>query len=179
MSFIAWIIVACEVAFWVVIILGLLARYVFKLDKAGLFLLYLTPVIDLILLIITGVDLYRGAAATTAHAVAAVYIGVSIAFGKSMIQWADVRFKHYVLKEDSLPAKRYGIDYARHYLKGWFRHVLAYLIGAGLLALLVFTIQDPARTEALVNVWRIWTVVLGIDLIITITYFIWPRQAKA
>ncbi|CAM4319696.1 hypothetical protein [Paenibacillus tarimensis] len=179
MSFIAWIIVACEIAFWVVIMSGLLARYVFKLHKIGLFLLYLTPVIDLILLMITGMDLYRGAVATTAHAVAAVYIGVSIAYGKSMIHWADVQFKHHVLKEGPLPAKRYGMDYARHYLKGWIRHVLAYLIGAGLLALLIFTIQAPERTEALVNVWRIWTVVLGIDLIITITYFVWPRQAKA
>lgn len=48
MNFVAWMIIVCEVAFWVVIGAGLLTRYVLRLDKIGLFLLALTPVIDLI-----------------------------------------------------------------------------------------------------------------------------------
>ncbi len=72
MNFIAWMIVACEIGFWIVIILGLFTRYVLKKNKLGLFFLALTPIIDLILLIITAADLYRGATATAAHAIAAV-----------------------------------------------------------------------------------------------------------
>ena len=48
MNFIVWLIIFCEVAFWVVILLGLVTRYIFKLKKLGLFFLALTPVIDLI-----------------------------------------------------------------------------------------------------------------------------------
>ena len=48
-----------------------------------------------------------------------IYIGVSVAFGKSMIQWADERFRYYVVKEGAKPVKRYGLDYAKHYAKGW------------------------------------------------------------
>jgi hypothetical protein len=178
LNFVAWMIIVCEIAFWVVIILGLVARYVLKLNKLGLILLFLTPIIDLCLLIITGVDLYRGAIATTAHAIAAVYIGISIAFGKSMIQWADERFRYYVTKQGQKPFKRHGIEHAIHYLKGWFKHVLAYLIGAGMLVGLIYSINDPTRTEALYNVLKVWTVALGIDLIITATYFIWPKRSK-
>lgn len=169
-------IVACEIGFWIVIILGLFTRYVLKKNKLGLFFLALTPVIDFILLIITAADLYRGATATTAHAIAAVYIGVSIVFGKSMIKWADERFRYYVIKEGPKPIKLYGIEYSKHYLKGWGKHVLSYLIGAGILAGVIFLINDPSRTEALLRVLQIWTFVLGIDFIISVSYFIWPRK---
>ncbi|MGG3836890.1 hypothetical protein ABEV00_07645 [Paenibacillus thiaminolyticus] len=179
MNFVAWAIVASEIGFWVVILLGLFARYVLKRQKLGLILLALTPVIDLILLITTSIDLYSGATATTAHAVAAVYIGVSIAFGKDMIAWADERFRYYVAKQGAKPLKRYGLEYAKHYLKSWIRHVLAYLIGAGLLFGLIYLIDDASRTEALSGVLRLWTAILGIDLIITISNFIWPKKEKA
>lgn len=180
MNFVAWMIVACEIAFWVVIAAGLLARYVLKLPKLGLILLALTPVVDLVLLIITGLDLYRGSTATTAHAIAAVYIGISVAYGKSMIQWADTRFRYHIAKQpEAKPVKRYGTDFAKHYLKGFFRHILAFLIGVGLLAGLIYWIDDPARTEKLMGILRIWGAVLGIDFLITCSYFIWPKSAKS
>ena len=179
MNFIAWMIVACEIAFWVVIGLGLVTRYIFKQQKAGLFLLALTPVVDVILLIITGVDLYRGASATTAHALAAVYIGVSIAFGKSMIQWADEKFQHYVSHTSAAKTKRYGFEHARHYAKSWFKHLLAFVIGVGILLAMIYFVNDSARTEALSGIMQLWTVVLGIDLVIAISYFIWPRKNKS
>lgn len=178
LNFVAWMIVACEIAFWVVIGCGLVARYVLKRSKLGFFLFALTPVIDLLLVVITGLDLYHGATATKAHALAAVYIGVSIAFGSSMIKWADERFQYYVTRQGAKPIRRFGLEHAKHYLKSWVRHLLAYLIGAALLAGLIYLIQDPARTEALDAILRVWTAVLGIDLLIAITYFIWPKKAK-
>ena len=103
MNFIAWIIVACEIGFWLVILLGLITRYLFKRERLGFFFLALTPVIDLILLLVTATDLYNGATATQVHAIAAIYLGVSIAFGKSMIRWADERFVYYIQKQGSKP----------------------------------------------------------------------------
>lgn len=178
MNFVAWMIIFSEVGFWVVIALGLFTRYVFKRKKLGLFFLALTPVIDLILLSATSIDLYNGATATSIHGLAAVYIGVSIAFGKSMIQWADERFQYYVIKQGPKPVKRYGMEYAIHYFKSWGKHVLAYIIGAGLLAGMIYFIQDASRTEALKGILQIWTVILGIDLLIAISNFIWPTKAK-
>ncbi|WP_409295545.1 hypothetical protein V1498_19350 [Peribacillus sp. SCS-26] len=178
MNLIGWLIVASEIGFWIVIILGLAARYMLKMNKLGLFLLALTPIIDLFLLAAAGFDLSRGAVATKAHAIAAVYIGISIAFGKSMIEWADVRFRYYIAKEGRRPLKRTGMDYAKHYFKGWTRHVLAYLIGAGLLGGMIFIIQDPSRTEALEGILKIWTLVVGIDFLISLSYFIWPPKKE-
>nr|WP_156644767.1 hypothetical protein [Lentibacillus sp. JNUCC-1] len=178
MNFVGWMIVISEVGFWVLILAGLLTRYIFKLNRLGLFLLALTPVIDAILLIATSVDLYRGATATQVHGVAAIYIGVSVAFGKSMFAWADERFQYYVMKQGPKPVKRYGMDYAKHYFKSWGQHVLAYLIGAGILFGLIYLINDPSRTEVLSGFLKIWTLVLGIDFIFAVSHFIWPTKAK-
>lgn len=175
MNAIAWSIVACEILFWVFIFMGLITRYFFKQEKLGLVLLAMTPVIDLLLLVITGWDLYQGATATKAHAIAAVYIGISIAFGKSMIQWADERFRYYIMKQGEAPFKRVGLEYAKHYFKGWLRHLLAYCIGAGLLLGLIFLIDDPTRTEALSTIFKVWSLALGIDFLISISYFIWRK----
>lgn len=177
-NFVAWMIVACEIAFWVVIVLGLFTRYVFKQKKAGLFLLALTPVVDVVLLVVTSVDLYRGATATIPHALAAVYIGVSIAFGKSMIQWADEKFQQYVAKQGTAKPKLYGMEYAKHYAKSWFRHLFSYVIGAALLAGTIYFIHDAERTASLWHILRLWTVVLGIDLLITVSYFLFPKKDK-
>lgn len=178
MSFVAWMIVASEIGFWIVIALGLITRYVFKRKKLGLFFLALTPVIDFILLITTSVDLYNGETATNIHALAAVYIGVSIGFGKSLIKWADEHFQYYVMKQGPKPVKRYGMDYAMHYLKGWGRHVISFIIGAGLLVGMIYIINDPSRTEALTGILRIWSIILCVDLLISISNFIWPTKAK-
>lgn len=178
MNDIAWFIVISEIAFWVVILMGLITRYIFKRERLGFILLALTPVIDCVLLAATTIDLHRGSTATTAHALAAVYIGISIMFGKSMIHWADERFRYYITKQSSKPVKRYGIEFAKHYFIGWAKHGIAFLIGAGILFGLITYIQDPSRTEALSEVLDIWKIVLGIDFVITMTYFIWPRKAK-
>ncbi|CAM3278627.1 hypothetical protein FITA111629_14320 [Filibacter tadaridae] len=178
MNFIAWTIVACEIGFWVVILLGLLTRYIFKKEKLGLFFLALTPVVDLVLLTVTATDLYNGATATQVHALAAVYLGVSIAFGKSMIRWADERFLYYVKRQGKKPVRRTGMDYARHSMKGTLQHLLAYIIGAAFLVVMIYLIDDPARTEAFSGTLKVWSLVLGIDFVISISYFIWPRPAK-
>ncbi len=68
MNWIAWMIVACEIGFWVVIALGLAVRYGLGKERLGLFILALTPLVDLVLLAVTSVDLYQGATATRAHA---------------------------------------------------------------------------------------------------------------
>ncbi|QFT88639.1 hypothetical protein FIU87_08290 [Bacillus sp. THAF10] len=178
MNMIAWMIVACEILFWVVIISGLVFRYVFNKKRTGIFLLALTPVVDLILIAITGFDLYKGATATIAHGVAAIYIGISIAFGKSMINWADQQFKYYVTRNGEKQKKRYGKEFAFHYAKGFLRHITAFIIGGCILAGMIYFINQPERTEALLHLLRVWTLVLGVDFLITCSYFIFPKPKK-
>lgn len=176
MNFITWSIIAAEIGFWIVIILGLTFRYVFNYRKIGSFFLFLTPVIDLLLLIVTAMDLLKGGTATMAHAIAAIYLGVSVAFGKSIIGWADERFLYYIKKEGPKPEKKIGFAFARNSLKGSFQHLFAYIIGAGFLSILIYLVNDPDRSLIFFETLKVWALILGIDFIISISYFIWPRR---
>lgn len=179
MNPIVTLIIVCEIAFWIVIAAGLVARYVFRRQRLGLVLLALTPLVDLVLFVAAGLDLYGGAVAGTPHALAAVYIGVSLAFGKPMIAWADERFRYYIAKEGPPPVKRFGLAYAKHYFVGWLRHAAAFAIGGALLAGTILWIGDAARTEALGQTLRLWAVVLGVDLLIAVSNFIWPKRERS
>lgn len=177
MNFVAWTIVACEIGFWVFIIAGLVTRYIFNQKRAGLVLLAMTPVVDVVLLIVTSVDIYHGATATIAHSIAPLYIAISLVYGKSMVRWADERFLYYIKREGPKPKRRIGMDYAIHSMKGSLLHVLAYAIGGAMMLGMIAYIGDESRTTEIWNTLKVWGIVVLIDNGISVTYFIWPRKA--
>lgn len=88
------LIAICEVAFWVVLGAGLVARYPLRRRRLGAVLLLCVPLVDLVLVSATLADVARGTSPGFAHGLAAVYLGFTVAFGHSLIRWADVRFAH-------------------------------------------------------------------------------------
>ncbi|OMF22189.1 hypothetical protein BK133_26860 [Paenibacillus sp. FSL H8-0548] len=172
-------IVSCEIGFWVFVLAGLICRYIFRLKKLGILLLYSTPLIDLALVIATVIDLRGGAIATFAHSLAAVYIGVSIAYGHRMIKWADERFAHRFAGGPAPFRKpKYGKEHARYERNGWLHHLLAFVIGSALLYGMIIMVGDEARTEALWSTLQLWAVILGIDFLISFSYTLSPRKKK-
>lgn len=175
MNLVLAIIIACEIGFWVLIVAGLIVRYVLGRRRTGLVLLALTPLVDLILLVATVLDLRSGATAGTAHGLAAVYLGISIAYGHKMIGWADTRFAHH-FADGPRPTRLYGMSYARECWKDVVRTVAAALIAAGFLYLLIALVDDPGRTAALAGFCPILGLIVLIDLVWAIGYTLWPRR---
>lgn len=174
------LIVAAEIGFWALLLAGLTARYVLRLPRLGLVLLAMTPLVDLALLTATFIDLRGGAVATSWHSLAAVYLGVSIAFGPRMIAWADQRFAHR-FADGPVPTRppRTGAEHARHQRQGWYRHLLAFGIGVALLGGGIFLVGDAGRTEALTARILQWTVILAVDLLWSFSYTLLPRRHDA
>ena len=173
------LIVAAEIAFWLILVSGLAARYVLRRPRLGMALLVATPIVDLALLGATTVDLRRGGEAALPHALAAVYIGVSVAWGKRMIGWADARFAHRFA--GGPPPERHprtGREHAAHQRREWLRHLVAWSTGTALLGLGVLVVGDRERTEALLSVAALWTLVLAIDFLISFSYALWPRRTR-
>lgn len=171
------LIIGCEIAFWVLVLAGLGARYLLRWKRTGALLLVATPIVDLILIAATVIDLRNGAVATFTHGLAAVYIGVTVAFGHRMIRWADERFAHK-FGGGAMPVQKpkYGVEHARFERQGWYRHLLAWLIGAALLYAMILFVNDPSRTGQLGGVAMKWAVILGIDFLISFSYTLWPRK---
>lgn len=146
------LIVACEVAFWVVLVGALAVRYLLRWRRTSTALLVCVPVVDVVLLVATVFDLAGGGSAESVHGLAAIYLGVSVAFGHSMVRWADQRFAHRFAggpppwrKPKSGPAR------VRYEWREWGKFMLAYAIACGVMLLLVFVVSSPDRTTVL---WR-------------------------
>lgn len=77
------LIIACELGFWVILLLALAVRYVLGRDR-----------LSRVLLFVTATDLRRGTTATFAHGLAAAYVGFEVAFGGMALKWADMHLAH-------------------------------------------------------------------------------------
>ncbi len=112
MDMILTIIIACEIGFWVFVLLGLAARYVPRRPRTEIVLLAMTPVVDLVLLTAVIIHFQAGGTSSFFHRLAALYPGVSIAYGHTMVTWTDERFaRRFAL--GPAPVKRYGWDHAK------------------------------------------------------------------
>ena len=173
------LIVVCEVLFWVVLLSGLVARYLLRRPGLGAVMLVAAPFVDLILLTASALDLRGGGTATLAHGLAAVYIGVSVGFGHSMVRWADARFAHrYAGGPAPEPKPRHGRAHAAYERRAWLRHVAAWATGCALIEAAVVLVGDPDRTEALAGIAGVWTIVLVVDGIISLSYTLSPRKPR-
>lgn len=172
------VIIACEIAFWVAIAMGMVARYPLRRPRLGLILLASVPLIDLVLLIATAVHLRSGATAGAEHGLAAIYIGFSLAYGHRLIGWADVRFAHR-FADGPAPQKLYGTAYSRHCWADVLRTSAAATIAGTLTGALIWWIDDPDRTGALAENYRWLALVWGLDVAWAVGTVIWPRRAPA
>ncbi|MGW1891101.1 hypothetical protein ACWCP6_12720 [Streptomyces sp. NPDC002004] len=174
------LIVACEVGFWVLLAAGLAVRYLLKLRRTSVALLLCEPLLEVVLLAVTAIDLKNGAEPDWEHGLAAVYIGFTVGFGHSTIAWLDAHAAHRLGGGPRPPGPpRYGIARARHEGRLWLRTVLAAAVACALLEIAVRYVGDPGAVGPL----RSWQAVAlraaGIHGVIALTYLIWPKKAPA
>jgi hypothetical protein len=144
------LIVACEVSFWLVLLLAVAVRYLLRRERTSRALLFCLPVIDVLLLVFTAIDLRRGASATFAHGLAAAYVGFTVAFGGLTVKWADTRFAH--LFAGGAPPERApyrGWPAVRYDFNLWARCIVACVITVLLIESLIWFVGQPEATEPL------------------------------
>jgi hypothetical protein len=142
--------VACEVGFWVVLLLALAVRYLLRKERLSRALLICIPLIDVLLLVFTAMDLRQGATATFAHGLAAAYIGFTAAFGGLAVKWADARFAHQFAggaPPEKAPSR--GWPAVRYEFNLWARCIAGCVITVLLIEALVWFIAPHEATEAL------------------------------
>ncbi|MGW6912296.1 hypothetical protein ACWGB8_00520 [Kitasatospora sp. NPDC054939] len=173
------LILAAEVAFWIVLAAGLATRYLLRWRTASTVLLVGLPVIDLALFLLTLLDLRGGATASWTHALAASYLGFSVGYGPSVVRWADRHFLHrFADGPKPLPAPKYGRERTRYEWQICRRTVTSAGITIALItALKVFS--DAPGTEAFTQwYWRLGLAAV-INTIVAACYSVWPKEAPA
>ncbi len=149
-SYLYWLIVGCEVGFWLALLAALTTRYLLNRERLSKMLMLAMPLLDLLLLVFTVLDLRAGVSATFAHGLAAAYVGFTIAFGPLAIVWADQHFAFHFARgpsPDQPPDERWPA--VRYELRLWVRCIFAAIIIMALLAGMIAFVDNDSQTEAL------------------------------
>lgn len=144
------LILACEVGFWVVLLVALAVRYLLARQRLSSALLLCLPLVDLLLLAFTAMDLRRGSTATFAHGLAAAYVGFTLAFGGMAVRWADAHFAHR-FAAGPVPAKAPsgGWQAVRYDFNLWGRCIVGCIITMALVEALVQFVGSSEATQPL------------------------------
>lgn len=148
------LILACEVGFWVVLLAALVIRYLRRNERLSRALLVGLPLIDLLLLVFTALDLRAGTAATFAHGLSAAYVGFTIAFGAVAVRWADAHFAHRFAggpPPGQAPTRGWAV--VRYDLHLWARCIVACIITTVLIEALVQFVGTGDEAQPLLD-WQ-------------------------
>ncbi|MEV0641912.1 hypothetical protein AB0I77_44720 [Streptomyces sp. NPDC050619] len=171
------LIIACEVGFWVLLALGLAVRYLLKRRRTSVVLLLCEPVLELVLFVVTAIDLKNGAEPSWEHGLAALYIGFTVGYGHYTIRWLDGHAAHRLAGAPK-PAKppRYGMARSRHEGGLWLRTLLAAAVACALLQAAVWYVGGDGDTSSLRSFQWAALRAAGIHGLIALTYLIWPKR---
>ena len=171
------LIIACEVGFWVLLALGLLLRYGARMPRTSVAVLLCEPLLELVLLGATAVDLRNGAQPNWTHGLAAVYIGFTVTHGHYLIAWADARVAHrFAGGPPPVKPPKYGRARAVHEWKMNARMIGGAAIAAALLEAAVWYVDDPEQVAPLRDWQHRMGVVAVICLLIAVSYTLWPPR---
>ncbi|MFJ6849978.1 hypothetical protein ACIQM3_05455 [Streptomyces sp. NPDC091271] len=171
------LIVLCEVGFWVLLAAGLALRYLAKKPRLGAAVLLCEPLLEVVLLVVTAMDLKNGAEPDWKHGLAAVYIGFTVGLGHSTIKWVDARVAHrFAGGPPPVKPPKYGMARAAHEWRTAARWIVAAGTAMALLQAAIWYVGGDGDTGSL-QMWQqkmLW--VIGINLIIAVGYTVAPKQ---
>lgn len=174
---ILYLVLACDVLFWVFLVCGLAARYAAGLRTLGGALLLCVPLIDVVLLTATVLSIRDGHEPTVWHGLSAAYLGLTVVYGHRTVRWADAKFARRYGGVAAAPRpKLYGRAAVADAWKSWFRFLLAYAISVGLIFGLVLLVGGLDRGAPLLVWLNPLTKVLVYSLIWPVVTTIWPGR---
>ncbi|OLT10906.1 hypothetical protein BJF79_25410 [Actinomadura sp. CNU-125] len=172
-----YLVLACDVLFWVFLGGGLAARYAAGRRTLGGVLLLCVPLIDVVLLAATVLSIRNGAEPTIWHGLSAAYLGITVVYGHRTVRWADARFARR-FGEDAPPPrpKPYGRAAIVDAWTSWLTFLLAYALSVGLMFGLVALVGGLDAGAPLLVWLNPLTKVLIYSLIWPVLTTIWPGK---
>ncbi len=199
--------VLAEVIFWISILTFFTLRYWFKLNKLSLVFIALSLLNDLWIAALGFMDYTRTGEISSYQVVILIAIVYAFTYGKSdfrkldaFIQKKVAKYKGESIPEFEQPRELYGYAYAIKEWKQFLGHLLIYAVAHVAMLLMFGSSQQMADIDSLNtlftmwfaenqalfpfdhpdanNISRIWSIVLAIDAVITLSYTIFPKAEK-
>lgn len=199
--------ITAEIIFWVSILSFLTLRYWFKLQKISLVFFLIFIINDLWIAAMGYMDYLKTREFSSYQIIILIVICYALTYGKSDFKRLDgfMQRKIAKLKKEPIPKiqqhkELYGMDYTKHEWKQFLNHLIIFsIVHIALLLYFGLTTKfgDINSIESLLKLWfsdtqssfpfnnsrannfsRIWTLVLVIDTIITLSYTIFPKNTS-
>lgn len=176
-----YVIIACEIGFWVILGIGFALRYIFKLKKTSAVVLGSVILVDIILITAAVIHVRSGATATLGNAMAPYYLGFSVMWGHRTVKWFDRYIQHKLTgaphPRDFVPVEKNARRI--YHLKGTLRDVCAFTIIIATSWACIYLgggVNDATMAFYLgaQNAPRLGFIVLLFDF----SYVIWPGKPK-
>ncbi|MFE0684531.1 hypothetical protein ACFW17_27520 [Streptomyces sp. NPDC058961] len=171
------LIIACEVGFWVLLAAGLALRYLARMPRASVAVLLCEPLLEVVLLVVTAVDLKHGAQPDWKHGLAAVYIGFSAGMGHYLVTRADA-WVAYRFAGGPRPSRTPAGGVARmaYEWRTAGRFTVSALLAIALLQAAIWYVGGDGSTASL----RMWQgrmlIVIGVNAVIALSYTLFPGK---
>ncbi|MER5768843.1 hypothetical protein [Streptomyces sp. NPDC001985] len=169
------LIIICEVGFWVLLAAGLAVRYLLRMPRLGAALLLCEPLLEVVLLIATAIDLRNGAEPNWTHGLAALYIGFTVGHGHRTVKWLDGHAAHrFGGAPPPVKPPRYGRARGIHEMRIWGGTLVAAAVATVLLQLAIWYVGDAGSPDSL-QAWmyQSWKIA-GIHGVIALAHLLWP-----
>ncbi|MFG3284758.1 hypothetical protein [Streptomyces sp. NPDC048111] len=171
------LIIACEAGFWVLLAAGLALRYLAGMRRTSVAVLLCEPLLEVVLLVVTAVDLKNGAQPDWKHGLAAVYIGFSAAMGHHLVTRADAWVAHrFAGGPRPARAPKGGAARTAYEWRTAGRYTAAALIAIALLQAAIWYVGGDGSTASL----RTWQgrmlIVIAVNLVIALSYTLFPKR---
>ncbi|MCB5177835.1 hypothetical protein [Streptomyces antimicrobicus] len=170
------LIIACEVGFWLLLAGGLALRYLARMPRLGAAVLLCEPALELLLLVVTAIDIKNGAAPSWTHGLAALYLGYTVAYGRYTVRWLDAHAAYRFGGGPKPPGAGYGKARAVHEWKLWTRTLLAAAVAIGLLQAAIWYVGADGDVSQLETMRYVALRVVGGHAIACVCYTIWPKK---
>ncbi|WP_416829226.1 hypothetical protein [Ectobacillus polymachus] len=200
--------IAAEVVFWVSVSTFLLLRYWFGLKKLSITFFVLFIVNDMWIATMGFFDYLKTNIFSNYQIVIIVFLVYALTYGKNDFRKLDAFMQRQVAawKGQPIPKvegvkKLYGKEHARHERKQFFIHFLVYVI-AHIIFLVMFGFSDqitsfrdienvlshwfeekqtnfPSNNPTINNISRVWSLILAIDAVISLSYTFFPKSEGA
>jgi hypothetical protein len=135
------------------------------------------PLLEVVLLTVTAIDLKNGAEPDWKHGLAAVCIGFTVGLGHHTIKWVDARVAHrFAGGPPPARAPKYGTDRMIHERRTAARWITAAVVAMGLLQVVIWYVGGEGDISSLCMWQQKMLFVIGINVVIAASYTIFPKS---
>lgn len=192
--------ILAETVFWITVMTALTLRYWFNKPKAAVVVFLFTLVNEIWILFLGILDIKDTGELSTFQIIIVIIILYSLILGKYDLRKLDrflfrsvARLKGTKIIEETKNNELFGISKAKEEIKQFCLHCLLFLLAHVVFLLVLFFMSKETRTDSLMNqiawlysqfqnnkvliqVSKVWSVILLIDGIRSISYLIFPKK---